>query len=84
MKTKVGKESVRNEERNHRNIANEIVQLLVTEYGRFGILAASHRGEFYNANSLWFPLLTNILLSIRPWFYLHMATETRDARRLST
>ena len=57
-------------------IANEIVGL-VLQNGRFGILDTVYRAEFYDANSSWFPLLTNILLSIRPWFYLHMATDAR-------
>lgn len=57
-------------------IANEIVGL-VLQNGRFRILDTVYRAEFYDANSSWFPFLTNILLSIRPWFYLHMATDAR-------
>lgn len=57
-------------------IANEIVRL-VLQNGRFRILDTVYRAEFYDANSSWFPFLTNILLSIRPWFYLHMATDAR-------
>lgn len=80
MKDKGRKGRVRNEETKKSSKLDRLPMRLwnsLQNRERFSILIASHRGEFYNANSLWFPLLTNILLSIRPWFYLHMATDAR-------